>query len=148
MTSRISAMIQATSRSWSVRSEINPHRLSLPVIIAHIIHNTKQMIKLCNQSRPQRHSPFFPSGRKFQVIFNRNFHSKQLFSFEMKSTDNTHAIPQLINCPMALYGAIETLHGTEQSRAYPSRNILRDRHLKFKTQHGSSSAYNCCCFKL
>ena len=46
------------------------------------------------------------------------------------STDNTYAIPQLINCPMALYGAIETLHRTEQNRTYPSRNILRDRHLK------------------
>ena len=31
---------------------------------------------------------------------------------------------------MALYGAIETLHDTEQSGTYPSRNILRDRHLK------------------
>ena len=35
------------------------------------------------------YSQFFLSGRKFQVIFNRNFHSKELFSFEMKSTDNT-----------------------------------------------------------
>ena len=43
----------------------------------------------CNQSRSQRHSPFLPSGRKFQVIFNRNFHSNELFSFEMKSTDST-----------------------------------------------------------
>ena len=33
---------------------------------------------------------------------------------------------------MALYGAIETLHDTEQNRTHPSRNILRDRHLKVK----------------
>ena len=31
---------------------------------------------------------------------------------------------------MALYGAIETRHGTEQYRAYLPRNILRDRHLE------------------
>ena len=48
----------------------------------------------------------------------------------MKSTDSTWAIPELINCPMALYGAIETLHDTEQNRTHPSRNILRDRLLK------------------
>ena len=88
------------------------------------------MVQFCNQSRSQRHSPFLPSGRKFQVIFNRNFHSKKLFPFEMKSTDSTWAIPQLINCPMALYGAIETLHDIEQNRTHPSRNILRDRLLK------------------
>ena len=33
---------------------------------------------------------------------------------------------------MALYGAIETLHDTEQNRTHPSRNILRDRQLKVK----------------
>ena len=31
---------------------------------------------------------------------------------------------------MALYGAIETLHDTEQNRTHPLRNILRDRQLK------------------
>ena len=34
------------------------------------------MVQFCNQSRSQRHGPFLPSGRTFQVIFNRNFHSK------------------------------------------------------------------------
>ena len=39
--------------------------------------NYKQTIQFCNESRPQRHHPFFPSGRTFQVIFNRNFYPKQ-----------------------------------------------------------------------
>ena len=38
---------------------------------------------------------------------------------------------------MTLYGAIETLHDTEQNRTHPSRNILRDRQLKVKVQGGS-----------
>ena len=35
---------------------------------------------------------------------------------------------------MALYGAIVTLHDTEQNRTHPSRNILRDRLLKVKME--------------
>ena len=35
------------------------------------------MMQYCNQSRSQRHSSFFPSGKTFQVISNRNFHSKE-----------------------------------------------------------------------
>ena len=35
------------------------------------------MMQVCNQSRSQCHSSFFPSGRTFQVISNRNFHPKE-----------------------------------------------------------------------
>ena len=35
------------------------------------------MMRVCNQARSQRHSSFFPSARTFQVISNRNFHSKE-----------------------------------------------------------------------
>ena len=42
-----------------------------------MIDNPKLMMQVCNQSRSQRHSSFFPSGRTFQVISNRSFHSKE-----------------------------------------------------------------------
>ena len=88
------------------------------------------MMQVCNQSLSQRHSSFLV-GENVEVIFNRNFHSDERYAHEMKSTDNT-SIPQLKNCAMTLYGAIETPHGTEQCGALtiPSRDVSRDRFLK------------------
>ena len=47
-------------------------------------------MQVCNQSRSQRHSSFFPSGRTFQVISNRNFHSKEKIFF--RNEVNRHCL--------------------------------------------------------
>ena len=65
--------------------------------------------------------------RSATIRFSRRAENFKSFSIAI-STQSSYF--HSINCPMALYGAIETLHRTEQNRTYPSRNILRDGHLK------------------
>ena len=147
-TSLISAM--SASRSWSVRSEINPHRLSTChcASMSDIEWLTSAFDKLSSLL-----ISFIILNKWFNSVISRDRSAIVLFSrrpekfksfwiaistqtnyFRTKWSQQT--IPRLFPnwsfAPMALYGPIETLHTTEQNRTHPSRNILRDRHLKVK----------------
>ncbi len=145
MTSRISAMIQSAFRSWNVRSKINHHRLSLSdcASVSDIEWLTYWFDKLSSLLISfiivnKWFNSVISRDRSAIVRFCRRAENFKSFSIPISTQRNyfhskwsQQTVPRLfLNCPMALYGAIETLHDTEQNRTHPSRNILRDRHLK------------------
>ena len=87
-------------------------------------------MQVYNLSRSPRHSSFFPSGRTFQVISNRNFHPKE--NIFIRNEVNRHCLG---------YSSIDQLrHGPLRSNLNTARHrtvsvlsiarISRDRFLK------------------
>ena len=91
------------------------------------------MIQFCNESRLERHHPFFPVGQKISSHFPSQFLPKVIILIRKCCQQTTPRYCSIDQLPHGLYGAIGTLHRTEQNRTYRSRNISRDRFLKVKS---------------